>query len=226
MSIRTCASCKCPCQLITLNCFFSSFTALSQDDISTDKLIFLIDQAQSEYIEPILGDCFDELCTAISNSELDITNVNYAPLDIKWETLIHRLTPLLVVGVDKLYHTRYGLTKITKERVEYDKVAPENVKTKQWSLSGEVKRYEAYLQEWLCANAQTYPCLDVTCNKCSGTSTCGCNSCKGDLLKYEDDGDCRDCSEDPSVTFGFTTTKHVKTDPREDPNYWKRNNYR
>lgn len=223
--IPKCRKCSCPCILISLNCFFDSVTILTQDDVDTHKVIAIMDLIQKNYIRPYLGkECFTELCNALAVSDLPPNDPSYVALPEKWEEFINEAKALIALATEHRYYVRYSLANPTKERVKFDDADKDIVLMKLNMIKSEINEEEESLQKWLCENKKRFGCVSVKCDKCTGTQYCGCSACSGDLDKYADD-DCVECWDDPATTFGWTTTKHVKPDPRTDPNWYKRNRY-
>lgn len=112
--------------------------------------------AQVFYVRDLLGDCYDSICTTLTNANLPEDDENYAaiPSDWAYATLLDEyVKPLIVKAATLLYIHNYGFDDMDiglaarEEREEYVS-----------RLEGYVNSLQQLLQTHLVANEETYKC--------------------------------------------------------------------
>ncbi|MEL7191534.1 MAG: hypothetical protein AAFO96_03780 [Bacteroidota bacterium] len=147
-----CLTCD-ECYLVPLSCITDGVNLLHKN-LSDTALRGVLLKAQTDYVEGLLGGCFEDLCTKLANSYLDPSDAGYAPLSEEYQTLIRRyIQPLLVTASSFIWISLKGwkeLTHISKEQEERDRL----YKAYQGAVHSCVNRLEKYLKE----NYETLKC--------------------------------------------------------------------
>lgn len=150
-----CTTCDDRCYLLCEEDLFGGVTPLSQR-IAKKKRQAMMWEAQSLYAEDLLGDCFEAICTAINNSNLDPEAEGYAaiPSDWKYAPLMNNyIRPLLVKATTLLYIHNYGF-----EDLDIQLQAREEREEFVERLEGYVNSLQQRLETELIENGDTYEC--------------------------------------------------------------------
>ena len=156
MAVTLCRTCRCKCHLISLQCLLESDTVLSQE-LDNDKILGALDTVQRLYILPLLGDCYDLICTALQEN-FD----NGTAIPDEYSNLIEALTPYLISATEYQYAKKNSFGKLTQAGVIMD----ENLKVslvKEWlaGLKEDRDLHYIFVETYLETNADGLTCLPV-----------------------------------------------------------------
>lgn len=160
---KTCRNCVSRCYLISLVCLYNGANYLNPS-LPANKVENAMDQAQQEFLRPMLGDCLTELCAAVKDYE-----DNGTPIPDKWQAVIDEATNLLIAATEFKYLQR-GRVLVSGDGL----VSIKDIKSEDWSgflggLKAEVNSAQANFGEWLKENASDYTCLPKA--KCGDKET-------------------------------------------------------
>lgn len=163
MAINTCKSCKCKCQIITIQCIIEGNNQLSLD-LDIGKIQAALDSAQRLWVLPLMGNtCFDELCAALDDNQQNGTAIPQI-----WIDFVDEVTPFLTAATEYVYIQKHGRAPINKKGIIFD----ENFKVSSFrEYLSLIKQsvdleYELFTQ-WLDSSRANYACLpEVTVDTC------------------------------------------------------------